>query len=151
MNWYRYRESWSFILRRYLPCLVVYSLVWEIVQLPLYTLWADPSPGRIAFAVAHCTVGDTMIGTAALLIALTISHAGEPANWPRLKILLRMILIGLAYTLVSERVNLTQGNWAYSTWMPVVPGIEVGLSPLLQWVVGPPLAWWWANRRSPIR
>lgn len=34
MNWYAYTESWSFILRRFLPRLALYSLGWELAQLP---------------------------------------------------------------------------------------------------------------------
>jgi hypothetical protein len=150
MNWYAHAESWSFVLRRYLPRLALCSLAWEIAQLPLYTLWTESRLDWIAFAVVHCTVGDAMIGTAALVVALILSRAGHPANWPGTKICAWMVLLALAYTLASERINLIQGNWAYSDWMPVVPWVEVGLAPLLQWIVVPLAAWRWANRpRQP--
>ncbi|TBR12565.1 MAG: hypothetical protein EPO43_13365 [Rugosibacter sp.] len=147
MNWYTRSESWSFILRSYLPRMALCSLAWEIVQLPLYTLWAEPRLGWIAFAVAHCTVGDTMIGMAALVFALTLDRAGERANWPRTRIGMWMVFLAVAYTLLSERSNLTQGNWAYSVWMPVLPWVEVGLAPVAQWIIVPLVTWWWANRR----
>lgn len=148
MNWYTRPESWSFIGRRYLPRLAFCSLLWEVAQLPLYTLWAESSPTTIAYAVAHCTVGDAMIGTVALVLALTLSRAGEPANWPRPRIAGLMVFLAVAYTLLSERINLLQGNWAYSSWMPVLPWVEVGLAPLAQWGIVPLLAWWWANRQT---
>lgn len=147
MNWFAHPESWSFIGRRYLPRLTFCSLIWETAQLPLYTLWAE-HPAAIAFAVAHCTVGDAMIGTAALVLALMLSRAGEPANWLRPRIAGLMVFLGVAYTLLSERINLQQGNWTYSSSMPVLPWIEVGLAPLAQWVVVPLLAWWWTNRAT---
>lgn len=147
MNWYAYPDSWLFIFRRYLPRLAFCSLAWEAVQLPLYTLWAEPRLGWIAYAVAHCTVGDAMIGTVALVIALMLSRAGERADWPRTRIGMLMVFPAVAYTLLSERINLAQGNWAYSAWMPVLPWVEVGLAPLLQWLVVPLTAWWWANRQ----
>jgi hypothetical protein len=62
MNWHTDPESRSFILRRYLPRLAICSLVWEVAQLPLYTLWSDARWERIAFAVVHCTVCDVLIG-----------------------------------------------------------------------------------------
>jgi len=148
LNWYRYPESWSFILRRYLPRLGFFSLVWEIVQLPLYTLWADSGAWQIAFAVVHCTVGDAMIGMAALVLSLILSRAGQPSAWPAVRIGVNVLIFTLAYTALSERVNLAQGNWSYSAWMPIVPWLEVGLSPMLQWVVVPFVTWRWANRRS---
>lgn len=146
MNWYARRESWSFIGRRYLPRLALCSLLWEVAQLPLYTLWADPRPVWIAFAIAHCTVGDAMIGTTALMLALILSRAGERASWPATRVVLITVVLAVAYTLLSERINLLQGHWAYSSSMPVLAWIEVGLAPLAQWVIVPLLAWWWANR-----
>ena len=148
MNWYRDPESWSFILCSYLPRLVVCSLAWEILQLPLYTLWTDSRPEQIAFAVAHCTAGDVMIGAAALVMALIIGRAGVSANWPRARIAWTMVALTLAYTLISERANLALGNWQYSVWMPVLPWLGVGLAPLLQWIVVPLVVWWWATRHD---
>lgn len=54
----------------------------------------------------------------------------------------------MAYTILSERYNLLYGSWAYSPLMPFVPWIEVGLSPLLQWLCVPLAAWQWAQPRS---
>lgn len=147
MNWTVRAESWAFILREYLPRLALCSLAWEIVQLPLYTLWADSRPAWIAYAVAHCTVGDAMIGTVALLLALILVRAGEPVDWPRARLGIVMVVLALAYTVLSERINLARGGWAYSEWMPVLPWIEVGLAPMAQWIIVPLVAWEWANRR----
>lgn len=147
MNWYARPESWSFIMCRYLPRLTLCSLAWEIAQLPLYTLLEEPRLGSIVYAVAHCTVGDSMIGTAALVLALILIRASERATWPGTRIVLLMVFLAVAYTLPSERINLARGNWAYSVWMPVLPWIKVGLAPVLQWVTVPFAAWWWANRQ----
>jgi hypothetical protein len=59
-----------------------------------------------------------------------------------------MVILAIAYTLASERMNLAQGNWSYSAWMPVLPWIKVGLAPVLQWIVVPMIAWTWASRRA---
>ncbi|MBS0455985.1 MAG: hypothetical protein JSS44_01465 [Proteobacteria bacterium] len=150
MNWYVRSESWIFIVRSYLPRLMLCSLVWEIAQMPLYTMRAEPRLRSFAFAVAHCTVGDAVIGTSALIMALTLSRAGERTIWPRKRIGWLMILLAIAYTLPSERINLADGNWAYSTWMPVVPWVDVGLAPVMQWTIVPLVTWWWANRQ-PFR
>ena len=81
--WYRDAATRSLILRRYLPWLAVLSLGWEIAQLPLYTLWNEAGPGYIAFAVAHCTIGDILIGTVALALSLVLMRAGSTEQWPR--------------------------------------------------------------------
>lgn len=147
MNWQTQKDSWSFILKRYLPRLLLLSLVWEILQLPLYTLASDHRAAWVAYAIAHCTLGDAMIGTAALVGALTICRANEPARWPRVKIVVWMVFLSVSYTILSERYNLARGSWAYSPWMPVVPWIGVGLSPLLQWLLVPVAAWRWSRPR----
>ena len=38
-------------------------------------------------------------------------------------------------------------RWAYAERMPVIPLLEVGLSPLLQWIVVPPLIVWLVRRQ----
>jgi hypothetical protein len=151
--WYRDHAALSLIARRYLPRLAALNLAWELVQLPLYTLWREASAGYIAFAVAHCTVGDILIGAAALALALIATRAGPLARWPWLRIALIATCAGAAYTLVSEWMNtsLRQG-WEYSELMPTVElgGFVIGLSPLAQWLVVPPLALY-LTRRSASR
>lgn len=148
MQWYRYPEAWLLILQDYLPRLLLCSLLWEIAQLPLYTLWAEDNSLQILFAVLHCTTGDGMIGVIVLCIALTINRAKKPALWPRSKIALIMVILALFYTVLSELRNLSKGNWVYSPWMPVLPGLEIGLAPLIQWIIVPLLAWYWVNRKT---
>ncbi len=81
------------------------NLLWEVLQLPLYTLWHDSMPFAIAFAVVHCTLGDVLIALFALLAALTL--AGTP-DWPRKRywiIALTAGALGLVYTAFSEWNN----------------------------------------------
>jgi hypothetical protein len=52
------------------------NLAWEIAQLPLYTIWWTDPPGRIAFAVVHCTAGDLIIGAFTLAAAVLILGRG---------------------------------------------------------------------------
>lgn len=48
--------------------------------------------------------------------------------------------------------TVARAGWEYSALMPVVRflGLEIGLSPLLQWMVIPPLALWLAKGRKSI-
>lgn len=145
MGWYLRKDSWSFIFQRYLPRLALFSLAWEILQLPFYTLASETRITWIAYAIAHCTVGDILIGTMALIVALVICRSGEPARWPGNKILFWTVLICAAYTIMSERHHLLHGHWAYSPLMPIIAGLQVGLSPLLQWLFVPAVSWWLAR------
>ena len=140
--WYRDRAARSLIVFAYLPWLGALNLIWETAQLPLYTLWSEASAGTIAFSVAHCTAGDIAIGTAALIMVLILGRERAVSQWHWRRIAVWTALAGAAYTVFSEWNNTAiLGSWAYSELMPTltVAGIKIGLSPLLQWLVLPPL------------
>jgi len=144
--WYRSRPAWRFVLARFVPLLAAGNLVWEIVQLPFYTLWEEGTPRLRAFAVAHCTIGDVMIGTAALLVSIMLFGR---RGWPRFghgRVMATATFAGIAYTVFSEWMNtqVTMG-WQYAGSMLQVPPFGTGFAPLLQWVVIPPLAYWLAT------
>mgnify|MGYP001171409561 CR=1 FL=1 len=47
-------------------------------------------------------------------------------------------LLGLGYTIYSEYYNVRiQSTWGYTEHMPIVPGIEIGGTPFLQWLLIP--------------
>ena len=143
--------DWLAALRAYLASIAVGNLAWEAVHLPLYTIWTTDTAREKAFAVVHCTGGDLLIALSSLTIALVV--AGDrawPARgfWP---VAALAVLLGLGYTAFSEWLNIViRRAWQYSDLMPVVTvfGFEVGLSPLLQWVVVPSVAFWFARRRG---
>lgn len=142
-SWYRDRAAWVLIGRRYLPWLVMSNLAWEVAQLPLYTLWREGSLAWIAFSVVHCTLGDAVIGTSALAVALTVTRAPELACWRWGRIAVATALAGAGYTVFSEWTNTAVlRSWTYSELMPVlhVAGLDLGLVPLAQWLLLPPLA-----------
>lgn len=147
--WYRDRDARSLIFFGYLPWLGGLNLVWETAQLPLYTLWSEASAGTIAFSVAHCTGGDIAIGAGAFVMVLILSRERALSQWRWRRIALWTALAGAAYTVFSEWSNTAiLGSWAYSELMPTlkVAGIDIGLSPLLQWLVLPPLALYLAGK-----
>jgi uncharacterized membrane protein len=142
-----YGAGWLATLRRFLVFIAAGNLVWEVAQLPLYTIWYEGTPGEIAFAVAHCTGGDILIAGASFLLALLI--AARP-NWPEDtygRVAALTVAFAVAYTVFSEWLNTEiRGSWAYSELMPVVPVLDAGLSPLAQWIFIPIAAFWWARR-----
>jgi hypothetical protein len=122
-----HRADWLQALRRYLGVSIVANLVWEFLQLPLYTLWATGTRREQAFAVLHCTIGDAMIAGLSLLAALALF---APAAWPRAgiaRVYAGSLAFGVVYTIFSEWLNTSvRGSWAYSDLMPVVPVIGTG-------------------------
>lgn len=134
------RQNTRHAIAAYLGVSAIAHLLWESLQLPLYTIWLDNRTQDIAFAVVHCTVGDIMIAGLSLLGALVVLGA---RTWPAerfVPVIALTILIGSAYTVFSEWLNTSaRKTWTYSELMPIMPWIGTGLSPLLQWLVVPAL------------
>ena len=135
-------SNWLSAYRIYLGSSAIGHLIWEILQLPLYTIWTAQFRDQV-FAVLHCTLGDILIALSALVAALIA--AANPI-WPRdrfWRVAAVTILFGTGYTIFSEWLNVVvRASWAYSEWMPVVSvfGLHIGLSPLFQWLVIPATA-----------
>lgn len=140
--WYRSRAARRFMFARFVPLLAAGNLVWEALHLPFYTLWEEASARSRAFAVMHCTIGDVMIGTAALIVSVMLFGRH---GWPdrrHVLVLCATTLAGIGYTVFSEWINtqLTM-TWQYHESMPRVPPLGTGVTPLLQWMIVPPLAY----------
>ncbi len=138
---------WISTIRRYLVFSVLAHLFWEMAQLPLYTIWKTGTVGEIAFAAIHCTGGDLLIALSTLLIAICLF--GE-SGWPNTRyreVFITTVFLGVSYTIFSEWLNIEiRQSWAYSDLMPVIPFINAGLSPVLQWIVIPIVGLWWARK-----
>lgn len=152
-GWYRDRAALVCIALGYLPWLAALNLVWETAHVPLYTLWNDAEPAYIAFSVLHCTLGDVLIGGISLLLALILGRERALERWRWRRIAALTALFGAAYTGFSEWMNVKiLRSWAYAESMPIIElwNFEIGLSPLAQWLVVPPLALYLARSR-PMR
>jgi hypothetical protein len=119
------------------------NLAWELLQLPLYTIWSTGTVAEIAYAVIHCTAGDVLIGVAAsVTAAFLLKLRGFPVRLDSYSFLGTFLLVGLSYTLFSEWLNVqVRRSWAYTDMMPILPPLGTGLTPLLQWLIIPLLTW----------
>ena len=145
-------NDWLRALRRYMAGVALANLGWEFAHMPLYTLWQTGTGSEIAFAALHCTGGDILIALAAVMLALLL--AGQ-ASWPESgngPVIAITVILGLSYTLFSEWLNIEiRQSWAYRDVMPVIPVVDAGLSPVLQWIIVPLAAFWWALRPRTLR
>lgn len=111
--------------------------LWETLPTPLY---ADScrEPSYLVRTRLHCTAGDLLI---LLGCFWAVSALRRDRRWFRRRDRLAEPLfvgLGLAYTVASEIYNTRVSHaWAYAPRMPQV--LDVGLAPLLQWLVLPPL------------
>lgn len=104
-------------------------------------------PRHPKFAVAHCAAGDLLIAAACLLGTLLIAEDScrPVAGFARVAVV--ALTAGPGYTIFSECLNLVRGSLTHADAMPIVPIFNVGLTPLLQWIVVPLTAFWFARRR----
>jgi hypothetical protein len=142
-------RNWLQLLFVYFSVSAVLHLLWEVVQLPLYTIWTKGTAREIAFAVVHCTGGDLLIAALALIAALiAVGHR----DWPHQRfvpVAVAGVVIGLSYTVYSEWLNTeVRKSWTYSALMPTLPWLGTGLSPFLQWLVVPTIAFAAVRRAS---
>ena len=117
--------------------------LWEMLQVPLHAGMAGMAHWSGVVVCAKATAGDVAIALAAYVTAAGFARA---RHWRASRVRVATYLaVGVAITLVLEWLNVyVWHRWAYSTAMPLVLGI--GISPLLQWVIVPPLALWLMQR-----
>lgn len=119
---------------------LVLNFAWELLQTPLFTD-ADRTWRYLLWTRLHCTAGDVLVllGAHALTaLAVRDRHWGRRRGRRGFGPALMFVLLGLSYTAWSEWLNTTVTQaWAYTSRMPTVLG--VGLAPLLQWLLLPPL------------
>lgn len=140
------------VLRRFALASLVGHFAWETLQLPLYAIWFEGTIAQIAFAVVHCTGGDLLIAGSSLLLALLMFGRGWPSDKQAFQnVMVAAIAVGVAYTIFSEWLNVSvRRSWGYSPWMPQLPLLGTGLSPLAQWFVVPICSFRWSRDRSAL-
>ena len=123
------------------------NFVWEVLQTPFFIDISDKI-NTIIWYRFHCTLGDVMISLGSFwLVALITRSRTWFLNPTKLRILL-FIAFGVSYTIFSEIKNVSLNKlWAYSDLMPVIPTIEVGIVPLIQWIIIPPLLVFFVRRQ----
>lgn len=114
------------------------NLTWETAHVRLYTLRFEADGMTIARAVFHCSLGDVVIALGSFALAGVLLMR---IDWPQVRPLagcLIVMIAATAFTAWSEWYNVYRvGAWSYTPDMSTVYGI--GLSPLLQWVIIPPV------------
>lgn len=121
--------------------------IWEVAQLPLYTIWNEQGVAGSLRAAAHCTLGDAGIALAASFVCLALAAVAGPLRRV-LPLSVLIVVTGLMVTAVFEWASTEWlARWAYSDLMPTIPLLGLGLSPVMQWIVVPAVALMILRRR----
>ena len=116
------------------------NFAWEISQSFLY---APHYNGVVELLEVHflASLGDVAMVWAILsLTELLVEKFAKKRNknWQKIWLILSL---GFLLSVSVEKYALSNGLWAYNFWMPVVPWLKVGLTPVLQMILIPMIVW----------
>ncbi len=111
------------------------NLAWEVIQGPLYKGYRYDVP-HITFCALASVADAIMVLLIYYGLALIFKNPLWVQNLSVPRILLVMLIGGIGAILAEIR-HLSSGTWAYAESMPIIPQVEVGLSPVLQFTVLP--------------
>lgn len=117
--------------------LLLLHFTWEMLQTPFFAEMATMPHWPATLVCLRATIGDVAIGVLAFSFAAWTQGDRGWFLWPTKRALLLFVVVGLLATVALEMHATAQGRWNYSELMPVLPGLGVGLAPLLQWLVLP--------------
>ena len=133
-------------LRRVVTLFVIavpLNYLWELGESPMYL-----PPSRLQDLWWHCFRASLGDGLLVGLIYVVCSILFRNLDWyVRISAsrLFAMLGIGLAVGVLVEWAALRTHRWTYAVTMPLVPGLQVGLVPVVQMLVLPLLVFWIAR------
>ena len=130
---------------------VLLNFPWEVAQMPLYV--ADGN--WLEFAL-HCIVPSLGDGLIVILIFCVGWFARGRSDWadkPGGVGYALMLVAGFCAAVLVEWVGFYGlKRWDYMASMPLLPGLGIGVVPVLQMLILPPLIFklngWWITRRQ---
>lgn len=124
------------------------NFVWEIAQVPLFEGMALAGHWRAIQVCARATLGDVGIALIAFWAVAVVCGSRGWILRPTTSQVIGFVVVGVVITIVMEWLAThVLCRWAYAASMPVIPALDVGVSPLLQWVALPPVVVWFVRRQ----
>jgi signal transduction histidine kinase len=111
------------------------NFAWELIQSPLYK-----GHSYNTAHIALCALASLADAIMILLLYFSLALIYKNPFWVRnLKLdrIITLILIGGIGAILVEIRHLLVGNWAYAPSMPIIPFVNAGLSPVLQFMILP--------------
>jgi hypothetical protein len=130
---------------------VLLNYLWELAQASLYVGLEDYNAG----VLWHCFVASLGDGVMVLLIVVVGWISFQRWDWferPGVAGYLLMLIAGLILAVLVEWVGVYRlARWEYTEKMPIIPWIGIGLIPIAQMVILPPVIFRTALRLSSKR
>lgn len=117
--------------------------VWEMWQIPFYEDMLEASHWSAVIQCTRATFGDGVIAIAAYSVSAIVVRDAAWLYCRKFRTWTLYLLIGLLATVLIEFLSTeVYDRWQYSDSMPIVPILNTGVTPLLQWAVLPPIYLW---------
>jgi len=121
--------------------------VWEFVQVPAFAGMAEMGHWEAIKLCLSASIGDVGFALTAFWAASLAVRSRDwvlrPTRLPLGIFLAVGILLTIGFESYYTNISL---RWTYSELMPLVPPFGTGLTPILQWLVIPPLVVWLSRR-----
>ncbi len=114
----------------------ILNFLWEISQAFLY---APHFVGIAGLITVHLRagLGDVLMVFIILALDTLILNRIFVGEKTAVKRYLVIMLIGFVLATLVEKYALATGRWSYASLMPIIPFLNVGLTPILQMIVIP--------------
>lgn len=113
----------------------ILNFAWEMLQMPLFQNMSLDLQSTLFCALA--SVADTIM---VLLIFYGFALLYNNNRWmmrPKPYRIALLVIAGGAGAVLAELRHINLGTWSYSTHMPMMPGLKVGLVPVIQFMFLP--------------
>jgi hypothetical protein len=113
----------------------VLNFAWEIIQIPLYK-----NNVYDLLHISFCALASVADAIMVLLIYFSFALVYKNVFWIKninIQRALLIIFIGGIGAILAEMRHLSEGHWAYTSSMPIIPLVNAGVSPVLQFMLLP--------------
>ena len=145
LSWRR----WGWFIAATVSASFILNEIWEMAQMSAYLETAGYPWKSTLERCTRAALGDVIIVSGIYLTGALVAGALRWGLRGRSSMFATTALVGLTYAVVVENLGLAAGRWSYTERMPVVPVLGVGLWPLLQMTLLPPLVFllakWWVT------
>lgn len=130
---------------------VLLNFPWEVAQMPLYV--EDGSWFEFALHCIIPSLGDGLIVMFIFCVGWVARGRSDWADQPDAAAYMLMLITGFCVAVVVEWVGFYGlKRWSYTVSMPLLPVLSIGVVPVLQMLILPPLVFrmtgWWLARRQ---
>ena len=120
------------------------NFIWEMAQMPLFRGMVFNIENILFCALA--SVADAIM---TLLLYFGFAFIYDKPSWVKNMTpsrIISLIIVGGIGAILAEIRHTSLGNWAYTENMPLLPFVNVGLSPVLQFMVLPAIIYYLSFR-----